>query len=186
MKAVIKDLSIYLSNSLGFEDLRDLVASVFVLKSFGLNSVIANISIVLSYILFVEGYVYSPAFALVMFNILIATESGSGFYASLTVDKEKFDFGKFLRVFSKIVGQNLLLTLAFNMGNANEFYSWLSSTVWISFCGVNFLKTARNLGRIGWIEGKWIDFLEREFADKHSLFKNEKEDTNKNLDNGEF
>jgi hypothetical protein len=112
---------------------------------------------------------YAPLHGLIIFNILILCESNSGAYVVVKVKKNKFDLGKFVRGGAKMVGQNLVLYLAFNMAQSSDVYVWLPIFIWTLFTGVNFAKTLRNMAISGLLDGELADLLLRQFADKYQL-----------------
>lgn len=156
--------SIY--NSLGFDDAWDMITSIFVFKSKMLTLATSAVSLSLSLIMFIENYVFDPAFQYGLFIALIVASSASGSYVNVKVEGHPFDFSKFTRLFGKLVGQTLVLSFAFNMGNSNVVYGWLPNFVWIGLTGINFLRTCRNLAKMKWIEGSFADYLEKKFSDK--------------------
>lgn len=170
---VLEHIAVGLANGVGYDDLTNMLLSVFGLRNWlvFLESVCFSlvVTVVLCSTAFVETYLYAPQFGLIMYNVLIGLETGSGMVVVLKAKKEKFDFGKALRSIMKPVGQNLVLFTAFNMAKASEVYLWLPITVWTIFTGVNFAKWLRNMVLLGALHGDLADLLLRQFSDKYQI-----------------
>lgn len=170
---VLAEAATGLAESLGYDDLLNLLYSVFAVRNWlvFLESAVLSLAVTLALSLtsFVESYMYAPLHGLIIFNILILCESNSGAYVVVKVKKNKFDLGKFVRGGAKMVGQNLVLYLAFNMAQSSDVYVWLPIFIWTLFTGVNFAKTLRNMAISGLLDGELADLLLRQFADKYQL-----------------
>jgi hypothetical protein len=183
---VLEQVGAGVANGVGYDSLTNLFLSVFGIKYWlvFLESVVFSVVFTIAFCstAFVETYLYSPQFGLVMFNVLIAFETFTGTWAKIAVENQKFDLGKFLRgAAMKPVGQNLVLFTTFNMAKADEVYLWLPITIWTIFTGVNFMKWLRNLATLGILGKDLTETLLKQFSDKYQV-----KPTKTENENGEF
>jgi hypothetical protein len=110
-----------IAHGVGYDNLLEMMLSVFSVRYWlvFLESIAFSLvfTVAICSTQFVETYLYAPYLGLIIFNILIGLETLSGTYVKVSVNKERFDLGKFLRgTAMKPVGQNAVLFVAFNMG----------------------------------------------------------------------
>jgi hypothetical protein len=154
------------TKAIGYDNLTDMITSVLLIKNFGISLIVFLGSVYISILMIIEEYVYSPVFAFVIALIACAGESISGTYTNITVDGEKFDLTKALRIIPKLLSHAYFLSMAFNAAKAEVLLSWLPSTVFIYLTMINVLKSIRNAGKLKWIDGSFVTFLETNLSDK--------------------
>lgn len=154
------------TRAIGYNDLGDMITSVLLIKNIGVSVLVLLGSVYISLVLIIEQYVYSPVFAFVIAIIACAGESITGTIAGVKADGETFDLNKSLRIIPKILSHAYFLSMSYNIAKAEMLLLWLPSTVFIYLTTINFLKSIRNAGKLKWVEGSFVEFLEKNISDK--------------------
>jgi hypothetical protein len=153
------------SRAVGYNDITDMIASMFLIKSYAINSFVFSVSMIGSLCLFFETYIYNPLPGLMIFLVTSIGETFYGTVANIKINGEKFDINKALRVVPKILSHIFFLSLAWNMGQVELTLSWLAPAVFIYFTTMNFLKAVRSAGKLKYVTGSFVEFIEEKFAD---------------------
>jgi hypothetical protein len=166
---LIRQFTNEFTRAIGYTDLRDMITSILLIKNLGISLIVLLSSISLSLMMLIEQYVYSPVLAFIVAIVACVGESISGTYANVKVNGEKFDLNKALRFIPKTLSHAYFLSMAYHIAQAEILLAWLPSTVFIYLTAINFLKSVRNAGKLKWIEGSFVQFLESNITDKTNL-----------------
>lgn len=151
-------------HELGFDNNDHLVRSVFGWKSWALILAQIGGSALTVFVSFVESWIWSPASGVLVFAVLVLTESFTGVWVAVTIKEEKFDFRKFYNIAPKLVAHVLLLALSYNISQHSLVLVWLPNACFGWFATRNFIATLLNLIQMKLVKGEFAEYIMKRLA----------------------
>lgn len=175
---------------LGFKSISDLTASVIgtKVKALALMDVLlALVATSLSIIPFIEQWIWSPAYSLVFYFIILIGDFISGLAVGVIKRKEGFLTQKAQRLPIIMVCHLILLGVAYNLGRVNNdlgvasigvaIFDSAARVIYFYVIGVNFFSFIKNITLLGYLKGEIGTFIMK-YIDKQKNILEDHESNN--------
>jgi hypothetical protein len=151
-------------HELGFDSQDHLIRTVFGWKSAHLLLAQIGGSALTVVVSIIEDWIWSPASGVVVFAVLVLTESFTGVWVAVKIKDEKFDFRKFYNIAPKLLAHVLLLALAYNISHYSMIMVWLPNACFGWFATRNFIATLLNLIQMKLVKGEFAEYIMKRLA----------------------